>query len=127
MPLTHFLANQAIDFIRTTYPATYIGLFTATPNLTGGGTEVTGGSYARLAFDSDDYWDAAVNSETDSDTQVAFVTPTASWGTIVAIGLFDAITSGNLLAYYTLPTPIPVSSGDNIAFPVGNLILANDS
>lgn len=127
MPFTHFLADELIDYIRTTYPTTYLALYTVSPTLSGGGTEVTGGSYARAAVDTDDYFPASASSSTASDTEVAFATATASWGTIVAVGLKDALTSGNLLAYYVLPTPRVIGNGDNYAFPIGNLIIRNES
>ena len=52
--LTNYLESKLIDHFlgTTTYTkpsAVYVGLFTVTPGEAGGGTEVTGGSYARQA------------------------------------------------------------------------------
>ena len=86
-------------FTNTSYtPAAtlYVGLFTAAPTDAGGGTEVSGGSYARqsMAFTvSGSNPTLATNS-----SAVEFPTATASWGTIVAAAVFDASTSGNMLA-----------------------------
>ena len=125
MPFTHFLANELIDYIRSNYTSVWIGLFTANPNKNGGGTEVAGGSYARVEMDTDDVFPAAANSETENDSVVSFPTATASWGAVTSIGLWDASSAGNLLAWYELPTPRTVGNGDNVAFPVGNIIIRN--
>ncbi len=55
--LSDYLENKVIDdFLRATAyspPATvYVALLTAAPNDTGGGTEVSGGNYARVAVTS---------------------------------------------------------------------------
>jgi hypothetical protein len=125
MPFTHFLANELIDYIRSNYTSVWIGLFTANPNKNGGGTEVAGGSYARVEMDTDDVFPAAASSETENDSVVSFPTATASWGAVTAIGLWDASSAGNLLAWHELPTPRTVGNGDNVAFPVGNIIIRN--
>ncbi|MBX3266428.1 MAG: hypothetical protein KF831_06945 [Acidobacteria bacterium] len=125
MPFTHFLANELIDYIRSNYTSVWIGLFTADPNKNGGGTEVAGGSYARVEMDTDDVFPAAANSETANDSIVSFPTATASWGAITSIGLWDASSAGNLLTWHELPTPRPVGNGDNMAFPIGNIIIRN--
>lgn len=82
-------------------PTTYIGLFTTMPIDAGtGGVEVSGGSYARVATAGD--WNSASGSSPSSITNsalLAFPTATASWGTIVGFGIFDALTGGNLLVF----------------------------
>jgi hypothetical protein len=126
MPFTHQLANVLIDHIIATYPSVWIGLFTALPSKSGGGTEAIGGSYARVEIDSDAIFPAAADSSTENDTQVAFPTFSASpGGAIVAVGLWDASSAGNLLAWYPLPTPRTLGNGDNYAFPIGNIIIRN--
>ena len=98
-----------------TAPGTlYVALFTAAPSDTGGGTEVSGGSYARqtAAF--------TVSGDTGSNTSaIEYATATADYGTVVAMGVFDASTSGNLLAYGTLTTSKTVSNGDVFRFNAG--------
>ena len=98
-----------------TAPGTlYVALFTAAPSDTGGGTEVSGGAYARqtAAF--------TVSGDTGSNTSaIEYATATADYGTVVAMGVFDASTSGNLLAYGTLTTSKTVSNGDVFRFNAG--------
>jgi hypothetical protein len=82
-------------------PTIYVALFTAAPTDAGGGTEVSGGSYARVAT-SGTTWNAAAGSapaSTSNANSITFPTATADWGTVVAFGLFDASTSGNLIAW----------------------------
>ena len=95
-----------------TAPGTlYVALYTAAPSDSGGGTEVSGGAYARqtAAF--------TVSGNTASNSaNVEYATATANYGTVVAMGIFDAASSGNLLAYGTLTTSKSVSTGDVFRF-----------
>jgi hypothetical protein len=92
--LDHVLGNAAY-----TAPANvFLALFTAAPSDSGGGTEVTGGSYARKSVTNNSTnFPAASGGSKNLAVSQSFVTPTAPWGTVVAFGLFDASTSGNLL------------------------------
>tara|TARA_S200000501_G_scaffold323622_1_gene320376 strand:- start:111 stop:500 length:390 start_codon:yes stop_codon:yes gene_type:complete len=91
----------------------YISLYTAAPTDSGGGTEVStsGTAYARQsgAF--------TVTGNTASNTaNIEYATATANYGTVVAMGIHDAATGGNLLAYGSLTTSKSVSSGDVFRF-----------
>lgn len=82
-------------------PVVYLGFYTTAPSDAGGGTEVSGGSYARLATTGAN-WNAAAGSAPSSVSNAQVLTwaaATASWGStpLVAIGAFDAPTSGDLL------------------------------
>lgn len=85
-----------------TLPTVYVALFTAVGVDAGTGfTEVSGGSYARKATAGAD-WAAASGSAPSTISNanaLTYVTATASWGTVIAFGLYDALTSGNLLAW----------------------------
>jgi len=84
-------------------PATlYVALFTVMPGEDGtGGTEVTGGAYARVAVTNNTTnWGAALGSGTgtkSNQTVITFPTATANWGTVVGFGIYDAAAAGNLL------------------------------
>lgn len=93
--INHIFRNT--DFARTAN--IYVALFTAAPSDAGGGTEVSGGSYARqaVATGSSSGWAAASGGATENSSAITFPTATANWGEIVAMGLFDALSSGNLL------------------------------
>jgi hypothetical protein len=102
-------------------PTAYIALFTTAPtDDTGtGAVEVSGGSYARVATSSATWNSASTGTDptTLSNAQtITFATAGASWGTVVAFGLYDAATGGNLLAwdwlgnYQWLPCTISAAS-----------------
>ncbi|MCA1570847.1 MAG: hypothetical protein LC798_11120 [Chloroflexi bacterium] len=93
----------------------YVALFTAAPSDSGGGTEVSGGSYARVQVGpSDATWTgaSATSGLTDNAADVTFPAPTANWGTITHFAIFDAATAGNLLIHGALTTSRVVNNGD---------------
>jgi hypothetical protein len=101
-----YLARRELEFAvgktaMPTLPTAYLALFTAMPADDGtGGTECTGGSYARKILAGSDFGSAAgtaPSSITNSGLAITFVTPTADWGVVVGWGLYDALTTGNLL------------------------------
>lgn len=99
-----------------------VALYTATPGETGGGTEVTGGSYARVARNPlDANWTAAsgTNGLTDNAAAITFPAPTANWGVVTSYGIFA---STNLLVYGSLGSSKTVNNGDAApSFPIGAL------
>lgn len=105
-------------------PATvYLALFTAAPGVGGGGTEVTGGSYVRLAVTNNlaNFPDAAAGIKSNG-VAFTFIQATAAWGTVIAVGIFDASTAGNLLDFANLTTPKTVGNGDVLSFPIGSMV-----
>jgi hypothetical protein len=130
-----YLEGQIIAHIFRTATFTkptglWIALFTVTPTDAGGGTEVTGGSYARVArAPLDANWAAPVsgNGTTSNVAVVTFPTPTANWGTAVAVGIFDAVTVGNLLFWGPMTTPKTINNGDAApSFNPGSIVIAFD-
>jgi hypothetical protein len=112
--LKHVFTNTAY-----TSPTTvYVGLFTVAPTDVGGGTEVSGSGYARksAAFTVSGTDTLATNS-----AAIEFDAATGSWGTIVAIAVFDASTSGNMLAFADLTTSKTIATGDVLRIPAGDL------
>ncbi len=102
----------------------YVGLFTANPTDSTAGTEVSGGSYARVTVASSlANWagtqaaastvaSTGTTGTTSNNGAVAFPAPTAAWGTVTGFGIFDATTGGNLLVYGALTTSKTINSGD---------------
>ena len=123
--LTNYLESKLIDHFlgTTTYTkpsAVYVGLFTVTPGEAGGGTEVTGGSYARQAAT----FGAASSGATTNDSNIDFAGMPAA--TTVAIGIFDASTSGNMLLYGALTTNKTTDAGDTLRIATGSLSVSID-
>jgi hypothetical protein len=116
--IDHMLRGQAF-----TPPSTiYVGLFTVAPTDAGGGTEVSGGSYARQPVTLT----AASGGTATNSADIIFPTATANWGTIVAVGIFDASTGGNLLMHNSLTTSKTVNNGDTFKISAGNLNISFD-
>lgn len=131
MNASDYLEGQIIAHIFRTASFTkpthlYVALFTAAPNDAGGGTEVTGGSYARVDVPPlDANWAApsAGNGVTSNVAAINFGTATASWGTLTHFGIFDASTSGNLLVWGALTSSRTVNNGDAFQIPAGQLTI----
>lgn len=122
--LNHIFRNT--DFTR---PANiYVALFTVAPSDAGGGTEVSGGSYARqaVATGASSGWDAPSSGALANTAEIAFPTATANWGTVAAVGLFDAVSGGNLLFHGALAANKTVNSGDVFRFNAGDLDISLD-
>lgn len=136
---TDFMENKMIDFLfrgqalgitgataaAGTGPSTlYYGLLTAAPTDSTSGTEVTGGSYARVAVTSSlTNWagtqaaasttvSSGTSGTTSNNTVITFPAPTANWGSVVAVCIYDAATGGNPLIYSTLTTSKTINNGD---------------
>ena len=112
-----YLENKVLDHLmgRVTYTApanVYFALFTSSPSDVGGGQEVTGGAYARVAVSNTaTEWPAATAGTKKNANTITFPEATAAWGSIVAIGIFDAAAGGNLL-FWTAITSRSVVQGD---------------
>lgn len=105
-----------------TLPTVYLALFTAAPSDAGGGTEVTGGSYARKVTAGAD-WTTAASGVISNATVITFVTPTGSWGTVTHVAAFDASTTGNMLWWDDLTTSQAVGTGNTVSFAIGALTI----
>jgi hypothetical protein len=121
-----YLENKVLDAVlnNTSLAVTtpYVALFTATPSDSGGGTEVSGGSYARV--NSSTSWPAASGGSCANDVAIAFPTATANWGTVSQFGIFDASTAGNLLYWGDLTTSRTINNGDPTpTFAIGALVI----
>lgn len=111
--------NLVLHLFRTgsfTKPgALWVALYTATPSDAGGGTEVSGGTYARVQCGpSDATWNATSGTDghTDNVAAITFPTPTANWGVVGWFGIFDNSSGGNLLFWGALTTPKTINNGD---------------
>jgi hypothetical protein len=113
--LGHLVGKTALF----TLPTCYVALFTGVGSDAGTGfTEVTGGSYARVATAGADWGSPSgtAPSQISNSNTLTFPTATASWGSIIAFGLYDALSGGNLLAwdffgnYAWLPATVSAAS-----------------
>jgi hypothetical protein len=116
-----YLENKVLDHVfggvAYSAPSTlYLGLYTVAPTDSGGGTEVSGGSYVREVCAFTVSGNLATNT-----AAIEWPVATGTWGTVVAVGVFDAATSGNLLAYGNLTSAKTIASGDVFRIPTNDL------
>ena len=126
MSFTNDLETRVLQWALTTGSPTrptawYVGLFTAAPGEAGGGTEVAGNAYVREAVTFTVSGNTASN-----DAAIEWPTATGSWGTVTHVAVFDASTSGNMLAYAALTAAKTISTGDVLRIPLGDLDVTLD-
>ena len=120
--MSNYLENALINgtLRATTYTApstVYVGLFTSDTTVAGSGRVVSGGSYARKSAT----FGAPSNGVSVTTADITFDQATASWGTIGWIGIFDALTTGNLLYHTPLTTSKTIDTGDIFKIASGSL------
>lgn len=128
-----YLENKVLDHVlsATTYtpPVTlYFALYTAAPTDAGGGTELTigTGAYARAVVTNNlTNFPAASAGAKSNGTVITWPQATTAWGTVVAVGVFDAASAGNLLFWSTI-TSKTVGINDTISIPVTTLTFTED-
>lgn len=133
---SNYLENKVLDHVLGgsdyTRPGTvYVGLFRVTPSDSGGGTEITGGSYARVTVTNNSTnFPAAVSGSKSNGTAITFPQATADWAadpnTVLAFGVFDNLTSGNLLYWGPISPAREVLTDDTPAFAAGDLVFTED-
>src|SRR3954469_12862407 len=105
-----------------TLPSTvYLALFTTAVNDAGGGTECTGGSYARKLTAGSD-WVAASAGASSNATVITFVTPTGSWGTATHFAIMasvSGVTAADYIGWSDLTTSQAIGTGNTVSFAIG--------
>lgn len=126
MSFTDTLETRVMNWAFTDAAATrptewYLGLFTAAPSDTGGGTEVSGGAYARQAATFAVSGTEPVQATTTAAVQ--WPEATATWGEITHAAVFDALTGGNMLAYAALVEAKTILSTDVLRISAGKFTI----
>jgi len=121
-----YTENLVLNWLLTTNSATrptvwYVGLFTAAPSDTGGGTEVTGNGYARVATGTISVSGTSPTTATNSAAIEFAAASGGNWGTLTHAAIFDASTSGNMLAWSALTTSRTINDGDVFRIPASSL------
>lgn len=112
--LENILINEVLRAVAYTPPATvYLALFTTATTDAGGGTEVTGGSYARQPVT----FSAAAGGATENSATVTFASMPAV--TVTHAAIYDALTAGNMLFHGALSASQVVTAGASLVFAAG--------
>lgn len=121
--LTDFTENLVAKWLLSADTATrptawHLALFTAAPGDAGGGTEVSGGGYARQSVTFSVTGDAGSNTNA-----LNFTASGANFGDISHGAIFDAATAGNMLCWTAFPTTTTINDGASLVVDVGNLVV----
>jgi len=130
MSMSNYLETASLNVYKgTAHPApatVYLALYTFTPSDAGGGTEVTGGSYARLAITCNGTNFNVTGGTLTNSLQLVFPTATAYWGIVVAWGLFDAAIAGNLWDWGVVSTNKAIANGSAFVVNASGLTISRD-
>lgn len=127
--LTDYAENKIVDALMRGQslgaPATwYVGLLTSACSDSSAGTEVSGGSYARVAVTAGlTQWagtqsagstsaSSGTGGQTSNNAAITFPAPTANWGSVTHFALYDAASGGNQWVCQSLTTGKTVNNGD---------------
>lgn len=141
--MSDYHSNKLIDKLwrgqTFDWPATiYSAYFTTAPTNAGGGVEAAGGSYARVALvpsltslsGTQAPGSTAASSGTSgrisNNTSLAHPAPTASQGIMVAEGIYDAATLGNLLWWKLVTNRSVLTDGPAPTHPADSLGITLD-
>lgn len=136
--MSDYLENKLVDHLfraqTLAAPASlHIGLLTAAPSDSGGGTEVAGSNYARASVTSSlANWagtqapgstaaSSGTGGQTSNNAVITFPTPSGNWGLVTHFGIYDAASAGNLLLWGSLTISKTINSGDTVSFPAASL------
>ena len=153
--LTDFAENKIVDWLLrgqaigitgasagagTGVSNTYFGLLTASCSDSAAGTEVTGGSYARVTYaGSLANWagtqsagsttaSSGTGGTTSNNAVITFPAPTANWGVVTHIGVYDATSAGNQIVCVALTTRKTINNGDAApSFAIGAFTFQQDN
>lgn len=92
---SNYYEAVVLDALLADHTDFFHALFTVGPTEAGGGTEVSGGSYARKQVATADF--TRTGSAITNDNNIEFVKATASWGLVIGHAVFDASSAGNML------------------------------
>jgi len=126
--MTNYITDALLNYLfrgisYTPGSVVYVGLSTALIDETGVVSEPSEGGYVRQPITSgSSSWTApgSVHYITNS-TVIDFPESTASWGTIKAIFLANASTSGSVLYFDNLDSFIPVGPSTKVTISAGKL------
>lgn len=137
--LTNFAENKIVDALLRGQAlgapaALHFALFTAAADAEAGTlTEVTGGSYARVAITASlanfagtqgagtTVASTGTGGQTSNNVAITFPAPTANWGTVTHMAVMDASSGGNAWIVRALTASKTINNGDAApSFPIAS-------
>jgi hypothetical protein len=118
------ITGQATTILVTTPITPYIALFTTSSTDSTPGTEVSGGSYARIS--SAGKWATPSAGSVTNNAVITFATPSGSWGTVTNFAVYDAVSAGNRVGWADLTASQVISSGNTVSFAASALTITLD-
>ncbi|MAJ12995.1 MAG: hypothetical protein CMD09_03195 [Flavobacteriales bacterium] len=124
--LTDTFEDRVLNWLLTTNSVTrpttwYVGLFASgnSPTDSASGTELSGSNYSRVQVT----FSVSGTSPTTATNTATLTFPTASgsWGSVTTAGIFDASSSGNLIAYANLSNAKTIEANDILQIAQGQL------
>jgi hypothetical protein len=117
--LQNAVANATLRNTAYTSPANvYASLYSVAPTESTVGTEITGNGYSRQSVT----FSAPSLGSLSSNVAVTFTCSGNNWPVVVAFGVTDASTSGNIL-YYAGISGRTVQVGDSVVFASGDITI----
>lgn len=125
--ISDYLEDRLINHVFRNTPynapgAVYLALYSSDPGDDNSGSELAGSGYSRQVFTVNE----PNNGIAFNGSDIIFDTATSDWSTVTHVGIFDALTGGNLLFYGPLSSAVIVTSGNNFRIPAGNLGIGFD-
>jgi hypothetical protein len=120
--LNHILRGNVVGTSLAQPTTVYVALFTTDPTDAGTGTEVSGGSYARVPVT----FGSPSGGLVSNDTLIEMPVATADWGNVTYGAYYDSSTAGNLLFHGPLKFPKNVLSGDQFIFRLSEIDISLD-
>lgn len=118
--LANKLANATVANVAYTSPANvYTALYSTAPTVSTSGTEITGNGYSRQLTTFGTPTDGSISSTAN----VSFSCTGNAWPTVIAIGITDASTSGNIMYFQTIAGR-NILVGDTLTFGSGNITVS---
>jgi hypothetical protein len=125
---THYLEDAILNevlrgtnFVPPT--AVYVALFTTPTDKDGGGTEVSGGGYARQPVTFGAPGPGVNGHRVANSAEVLFPEATANWGVVTHVAIFDAATGGNMLYQGAMESSREVKTRDQFRLKAGDLVV----
>jgi len=132
MPTSDFIEQKLLETLLNnaafpTVSTTYVALHTTSPLDDGSGAECVGTNYARIDTGAFTSMTAITDGQTENTAEIAFAQASdGTWGTITHVGLWDAVSGGNLIYHGALTSSKTIDANDTFKIAAGDLIVTLD-